>query len=359
MRSQVRHAIAVVLLPLLLASCATSVLPPISLAGGSFEPLDDELELWEESRAEEEKLLESVQLYDDPLLESYLEDIVRDLTPPGMAANPHLRYKVRIIEDPTLNAFAYPHGSIYIHTGLMARLENEDQLATVLGHEMSHVDGRHMLRQRRSAENKEIGFAVLSVAASVVAAGAEWDAWSDGDWGRAAAIDVFSSLIVDLGLQLAFVASVNGYGRKLETEADYGAFAKLESAGYDLGKAPGLYEVLLADYGEKGESGKFETFFFGSHPRLTERISSTRAYLVKHPASAEQRARDAEAFAQRLRPVIRDDAALNLEIGRLEIAEAQLDRVRSQMQDDPKVRQLSDDLRLAREEKAGAAAAPN
>ncbi|HYH45567.1 MAG TPA: M48 family metalloprotease, partial [Thermoanaerobaculia bacterium] len=176
----VRRAVALLLLPLFLASCATSALPPISLAGGSFEPLDDEVELWEESRAEEEKLLESVRLYDDPLLESYLEDIVESLTPPGMAANPHLRYRVRIIEDPTLNAFAYPHGSIYIHTGLMARLENEDQLATVLGHEMSHVEGRHMLRQRRSAQNKEIGFAVLSVAAAVIAAEAEWDAYRAG-----------------------------------------------------------------------------------------------------------------------------------------------------------------------------------
>ncbi len=357
MRSaQIRRAVAVLLLPLFLASCATSVLPPISAAGGGFEPLDDEVELWEESRAEEAKLLSQVQLYDDPLLESYLEDIVADLTPPGMAANPHLRYRVRLIEDPTLNAFAYPHGSIYIHTGLMARLENEDQLATVLGHEMSHVDGRHMLRQRRSAENKEIGFAVLSVAASVVAAGAEWDAWSDGDWGRAAAIDVFSELIVDLGLQLAFVASVNGYGRKLETEADHGSFAKLSAAGYDLSKAPGLYEVLL-EGADGGEAGKIETFFFGSHPRLTERISSTRAYLAQHPAAAAQRARDAEAFAERQRPVIRDDAALNLEIGRLELAESQLDRVRTQLAGDPKVAELTERLNQARAE-AGTAAAP-
>jgi hypothetical protein len=51
-----------------------------------------------------------------------------------------------------------------------------------------------------------------------------------------------------------------------------------------------------------------------------------------------------------MRPLIRDDAALNLEIGRLELAAAQLDRVRNQMQDDPKVRELSDRLREAREE---------
>lgn len=352
----VRRAVALLVLPLFLASCVTTALPPISVSGGRFEPLPDELALWEEARAEEEKLLEKVRLYDDPLLESYLEDIVASLTPPGMAANPHLRYRVRIVEDPTLNAFAYPHGSIYIHTGLMARLENEDQLATVLGHEMSHVEGRHMLRQRRSAHNKEIGFAVLSVAAAVITTEAAWDAYEAGDWAEAAAIDVFSDLIVGLGLQLAFVAAVNGYGRQLETEADHAGIAKLASAGYDVAKAPSLYEVLLADTGEAGEAGKIETFFFGSHPRLTERIASTRSYLAEHPVTAEQRARDAERFAERMRPVIRDDAALNLEIGRLELAETQLERVRSQMHDDPKVQELTDRLREAREEAGGEAA---
>ena len=83
-----------------------------------------------------------------------------------MAANPAVRYRVRVIEDPTLNAFAYPHGSIYIHTGLLARMENEDELATVLGHEMTHVEDRHMLRYQRSAHNKEVGFTVAAITAS-------------------------------------------------------------------------------------------------------------------------------------------------------------------------------------------------
>jgi predicted Zn-dependent protease len=214
--------------------CVSTQLPPISRAGAAFHPLPDERELWEESRDEEERLLEKVQVYRDPLLESYLEGVVDQLNPRGMAANEEVRYRVRVIEDPTLNAFAYPHGSLYVHTGILARMENEDQLATVLGHEMTHVENRHMVRQQRTARNRAIGLTIAAVGALVLLEVAEIDAIDDGHWMRAAHLDFLGEVIVDLGLQLAFVASVNGYGRQLETEADEGSFAKLEAAGYDL-----------------------------------------------------------------------------------------------------------------------------
>src|SRR6185503_18707656 len=103
-----------------------------------------------------------VRLVGDSRLEAYLDRVADRLSPPGPATGPEapspIHYRVRVIADPSLNAFAYPHGSIYLHSGLLARLDGEDELATVLGHEMTHVDGRHMLRRNRSAHNKEVGF---------------------------------------------------------------------------------------------------------------------------------------------------------------------------------------------------------
>jgi predicted Zn-dependent protease len=331
---------------LVTASCVSTQLPPISSQGESFEPLRDERALWERSREEEEALLEKVKLYDDPLLESYLEEIVGRLNPSGMAANPALRYRVRVIEDPTLNAFAYPHGSIYVHTGLLARMENEDQLATVFGHEMTHVENRHMLRFQRSAHNKQIGLTVAAVAAAVILADAQGDAIGDGHWAKAATIGVMSDLILTLGLQIAFLASVNGYGRGLEIEADEGGFAKLDNAGYDLGEAPAVYEALLADH---GEPTKTEAFFFGSHPRLSERVENTRRYLAAHPPAGDVPAGEPEedVFARRIRPVVRDDAKLNIEAGRLRLAEDQLAKVRDWMPEDPETHFLQGRLRMA------------
>jgi predicted Zn-dependent protease len=342
------RSVALATLLLFTASCVSTQLPPISSQGSSFKPLPDEQALWEQSREEEKKLLENAKLYEDPLLESYLEGVVSHLNPPGMAANPAIRYKVRVVEDPTLNAFAYPHGSIYVHTGLLARMENEDELATVLGHEMTHVENRHMLRFQRSAHNKEVGLSVAALAAAVVLAGAEGDALGNGDWAKAATIDVFGDLLVGLGLQLAFLASVNGYGRGLETEADEGGFGKMSAAGYDLQQAPKVYQALLDDH---GEPKKVEAFFFGSHPRLSERVQNTKTYLAKHPSSpttdeAVLRERG-DAFSRRIRPVVRDDARLNIEMGRLALAESQLDKVQGWMPKDPEAHFLKGRLRLA------------
>jgi predicted Zn-dependent protease len=328
------------------ASCATTQLPPISASGAGFKPLPDEQELWGKSRDEEKQLLDKVDLYEDPALESYLQGVVTRLTPQGMAANPEVHYRVRVVEDPTLNAFAYPHGSIYVHTGLLARVENEDQLATVLGHEMTHVEGRHMLRHQRAAHNKEVGFAVAAVAASVVVAGVEGDALSHGHWGDAAAIDVFGNLLVGLGLELAFVASVNGYGRGLETEADNGGFSMMAAAGYRLNEAPKVYEALKDDH---GEPKKVEAFFFGNHPRLSERIENSRHFAGTHTAAeaTDRKAIDPDLFARRIRPVVRDDARLNIQMGRFKIAESELQRARAWMPDDPVTFYYLGHLRLA------------
>jgi beta-barrel assembly-enhancing protease len=311
------RSVALATLLLVLASCVSTQVPPISSQGGAFKPTRDEQALWESSREEEKKLLENVKLYQDPLLDSYLGQVVSRLNPPGMAANPSIRYQVRVVENPTLNAFAYPHGSLYVHTGLLARMENEDELATVLGHEMTHVENRHMLRYQRAMLNKQIGLSIAAVAAAVVIADAEGDALGKGDWGQAATIDVLGNLIVGLGLQLAFLASVNGYGRGLEVEADQGGFVKMSAAGYDLQQAPKVYKALLDD---RGEPKKVEAFFFGSHPRLSERVESTKAYVAKHPATPVDEAVRQEredTFARRIRPVVRDDARLNIEMGRL------------------------------------------
>jgi predicted Zn-dependent protease len=345
-RPSLRRLAAVLMLALLVSSCMTTQVPPISASGGGFEPLPDERGLWDQAREEEKKLLENVRLYQDPLLEDYLEEVVSRLNPPGMAANPEVRYRVLIIEDPTLNAFAYPHGSMYIHTGLLARMENEDQLATVFGHEMTHVENRHMLRYQRSARNKAIGLTVAAVAASVIVAGAEADALEKGKWAKAATIDVVSDLMISLGLQLAFLASVNGYGRELEVEADHGGFAKMAEAGYRLGEAPKVYQALFDD---RGEPRRVEAFFFGSHPRLSERIESSKRYVAARAANEEPASEPAadSPFARRIRPVVRDDARLNIEKGRFRLAASELDKARAWMPEDPETRFLQGRLRLA------------
>jgi predicted Zn-dependent protease len=342
------RATTIVTLIVFCASCVTTKLPPISSAGAEFQPLKDEFDLWTRSREEEAKLRDNADLYQDPLLEDYLVQVAGHLNPESMAVNPEIDYTVTVIENPTLNAFAFPHGAIYVHTGLLARMENEDQLATVLGHEMTHVEYRHMLRHQRSAKNKQIGFSVGAVAAAVILAGEAGDAYGEGKYGKAARLDVLGHLMIGLGLQLAFIAAVNGYGRDLEREADEGGFAKMTASGYDIDEAPAIYQALLDD---QGESGDMEVFFFGSHPKLASRIESANEWIDEHPdeLSTPRTPRpDPDAFDRRIRPVIRDDARLNLERGRLNLAASQLDRVSDLMPEDPEVHLLIGMLELKR-----------
>jgi beta-barrel assembly-enhancing protease len=187
---------------------------------------------------------------------------------------------------------------------------------------------------------------VAAFTASVVLSVAGGNALEHGDFAKAEVLDVFGNLMVGLGLQLAFQASVNGYGRGLEEEADLGGFGKLAAAGYDLHEAPKVYQALLDD---QGEPRKLEAFFFGSHPRLSERIDVSKKYVAQHPAGAvaADHAYREDAFARHVRPVVRDDARLNIEMGRLKIAEAELKKAREWMPSDPETHYLRGRLRLA------------
>ncbi len=364
--STVRRVAIVALLLLaqgLVGGCTTSRLPPVSAAGSRFQPLPDEVDLWARSRAEEEKLLGDVTVYDDPVLVDYLERVVDRLNPPAMAANPAIHYRVTVIEDPSLNAFAYPHGSIFIHSGLLARMESEDELATVFGHEMSHVEGRHMLRFQRAARNRQIGLTVAAVTASVILAGDEADAYDHGHWHHAAHIRLLSDLLFGVGLPLAVLAAVNGYGRDLEHEADVGGFAKLAAAGYDPQAAPGVYEALLADHGA-GPS-QAQAFFFGSHPKLVNRLENAETWAAAQPEPGPEEPRPAgvatpEEFARLLRPVVRLDAGMNLDMGRLALAEDEVERLlvptAGAAPADPEVQLLLGRLRRAEAEVQGPAA---
>jgi predicted Zn-dependent protease len=340
---------------LLVLSCVSTNLPPISSQGGGFAPLRDEQALWEESRAEEAKLLTHVRLVGDSRLEAYLDRVADRLNPPGAPGSPlqsptrsPIQYRVRVIADPSLNAFAYPHGSIYLHSGLLARLDGEDELATVLGHEMTHVDGRHMLRRNRSAHNKEVGFTIAAVAAAVAIAVAADGAWTGDDWGSSEAVEAVGNVFLEFGLQLAWVASIDGYGRALEAEADEGGFARMAAAGYDVREAPKVYQALLDEsLNNGGEPRRAEAFFFSSHPRLRERQAAAGSYLARHPeAATAEVARDAD-FGRHLQPVVREDARLNLEQGRLKLADAELTKARAWRPDDPETQFLKGRLRLA------------
>ncbi len=298
------------------AGCQTLDLPSMAAAPGvgRFAPEEDERRLWNRGREVQERLNRSGVLYEDPALTDYVNAVGRRLLPEGFAQT-GLAIEVRIVKNASLNAFALPHGALYVHSGILARMENEAQLATLLGHEMAHVILRHPVRNLRSVQNKTgalATFATLAVPFGALGAAAQ---------------------LIAMGGTLA---AVSGYSQDLELEADREGLAMMARAGYDPREAPKLF-LLLKEWIE--EEKKPEPFFFSSHPHLAERIESYQ-YLLKEkypgPALGGPPLAGNEEFQARTRGVLLDNAVLDLHAGRFARARRGLTRFLALNPDDPR-----------------------
>ncbi len=263
--------------------CVTTALPPATASGFRLE--DDERSLWRQAEEAEEQFESGGVVYPDADLEAYLNDVARRLEPPeALAAIP---FRIRVVRNPYLNAFTLPNGRIYLHTGMLARMENEAQLATLLGHEMTHATHRHAVRERRNLKNK----AALAVG--------------------------LNSILPGVG-SLAGFSAVRGYSRELESEADDTAMRLLANAGYDVREAPKLFAHLKEQLSEEKQS---EPFFFGTHPALDDRVENYRRLIELQYGHRPAGMTNAQVFLQRTREVVHENAVLDLRAGRFVAAE--------------------------------------
>lgn len=272
----------------LLGGCQSTAVAP---ATGADSPLeDDERRLWVRVRDEERSLQQSGFVASLPEVELYLDRIVARLHPQPLSEGATLH--VRVVSDPTLNAFALPNGALFVHTGLLARLDNEAQLAAVLAHELTHAVNRHGLRSYRSLKNH------TALASSIM-------------------VGTGGSLIGLLGTMGA-LSSATGYSQSLEREADENGFRLFVAAGYAPREGVQVFRILL----EESKRTKIKTpFFFNSHPRLTERIAHFEEfYAALPPANRSQGRNGEEEFAAILPAVLNLNAQASLHAGDLDFA---------------------------------------
>ncbi len=325
---------------LFVASCAPRVVAPIG-TGGPFTPDADEVRLWARAAGEERQLRERVAAYDDPALEAYLTELGERLRPPAVRAAGGPALRVTVLADPTLAAFALPDGRIFVHTGLLAGLANEAQLATVLARATAHVDLRHALRLIHGGGG-ERPRAVVATAARVGAAAA------GAAMGEARAVlGPTARAILARGLGLVATFAVDGYGEELEREADAEALARLARTGYDVNETLRAF-LRLEERARAG--GRLETLLLGNVPRLRERAGALRHLLATSYAAAATAPGaivDREAFARITRGALRDDAVLDARAGRFGLAEAELAEALARAPGDPVAHvALGDLLRL-------------
>lgn len=282
-----RYLLFIGSLCLMLNGCATAPVQD-SLPEPGVQVQDDEKRVLASAAEEAKGLEKSGFLYRNDTLERYLNEIARKLA--GPIASTKVNFSIHVIKSPYLNAFSLPDGNLYIHSGMLAVMENEAQLATVLAHEMAHTINGHAVRQYREIRDRTAFYATLTAALA--------------GFGGAS-----------LG-QLGMMASVSGYAQSLETEADVEAMRLLRGAGYDIREAPAVFRELER---EAKEEKKTEPYFFGSHPRLQERLANFERLIRESGATNGDK--NLKDFLFHVRPVVLDNVVLDQKAGRFARAE--------------------------------------
>jgi tetratricopeptide (TPR) repeat protein len=251
--------------------------------------------------AEEEKALDrSGLIYDDPGLEHYLECIVRNLQPPESHGD--LSFRVRVIKDPHLNAFVFPDGTIYINTGMLARIENEAQLATILAHEMAHALMQHALKIFQAFEGKGTAPAAIQE-------------------GFAQPTEAVSA-----GKFLApkgSAASIRAYTASLEQEADRVGLELIIKAGYDPQEGVDLFRHLEK---ESIKEDIHEPFVSETRPTLQDRMWAFERFLHAHQGGGMHGIRNREIFLLETKRALLENARLDLKLGRFTAARREAEK---------------------------------
>ena len=147
----------------LLAACATN--PVTGRREISFMSEAQEISIAAES---EPQIKEEMGVYNDPELQSYVSEIGWRMA--KISERPQLPWRFTVVDVPAVNAFAVPGGAIYITRGIMPFLDNEAELAGVLGHEIGHVTARHSAQAYTRQVGGQAGL-ILRQASAILAAG--------------------------------------------------------------------------------------------------------------------------------------------------------------------------------------------
>ena len=254
----------ILLISISITSCSSSAPANLPSIPGVSPPSEDEdTRISREFRREARKQLKFVN---DPEVERYVDAVGRRvLTVVGPQT---FDYRYFVIDEPVLNAFAVPGGSIYIYAGILNRVRSTDELAAVMAHETTHVAKRHMARMSGLDP-----ISLLGLLGAVLAA-------RSGGAGGAQAAAV-------IGQGIAATRQI-AYTRQLEMEADTLGLKYMTEAGYDPHAMVSFQKLMLQEQ-NLNPIGDVPPYLL-DHPLTQERVANAelqiRSIKTPQPVSA-------------------------------------------------------------------------
>jgi predicted Zn-dependent protease len=204
-------------------------------------------------RRAHEQILAQFGYYRDASLQAFVTQLGQRVL--REAESSPFEFRFTIVDVPMVNAFAVPGGFVYVTRGILAELNSEAELATILGHEIAHVTSHHSAEQMTRALGAQVltlGLAVLSPGGQENAAG--WTAISS-----------------EISTQILL-----GYGREAELESDEKGLKWAVKAGYD---PRGMIDFLRSLQIRYRLSGIGYHALRATHPEILERIDRNRVMI--------------------------------------------------------------------------------
>lgn len=202
-----------------------------------------DIQLGDEAAAQVHK---QMTVINDPVLTAYVNKVGKRLAAGQEAQQSGFPFTFEVVADPSVNAFALPGGHMFINTGLLKSVDNEAQLAGVMGHEMSHVILRHGTNQASKAKMIEIP-AALALQMS----------------GKGTMMGQLAQIGIGLGANSMLLK----FSRNAESQADLMGSHLMAEAGYDPMEMAHFFQKLNSLSGSPGTgfAGKVAQFM-SDHP---------------------------------------------------------------------------------------------
>jgi predicted Zn-dependent protease len=198
-----------------------------------------------------EEVAMSVGLVQNEALQRYVTGVGQKLM--ANAERQELPWSFQVVDDPAVNAFALPGGYTFVTRGILAHMNNEAQLAAVMGHEIAHVTAKHSVSQISKAQLAQLGLGVGMLLSENVRR-----------FGQAGVV----------GLNLLFLK----FGRDAENQADELGFKYAHKSGYDMREMSAVFATLERVGG--GGEGRLPEWM-STHPNPENRIAKTNTRVAQ------------------------------------------------------------------------------